>query len=136
MEREINGGINDLKKMFKNVFKKKEIIRVFIENLKINLYEFCWKTEFGTGNAAHTGILTGIIWSIKGVIVSSLGSRMNKFSGIQIKVNPVFNKRTFKTRLRCIFSVKLGNIILATLKVVVYKFKGGTAKCQNIRLKN
>lgn len=90
---------------------------------KITLREFYWLTEFGTKDAAKTGILVGTLWSLKTIIYGYLHSMVKKVKkNPQISVCPDFqNKKTF-CNLICIFDISCGHIIISGFKAASILF--------------
>ncbi len=86
-----------------------------------------WKTTFGFSDAAITGILAGFFWMIKGVILNRLKNRTILTSQPVINVIPVFEHVTFEIDFRCIFSVRIGNVISAAISILNFKSKEVTS---------
>lgn len=73
-----------------------------------------WQTKFGLGDAASTGILTGIIWGVKSTLTNWFSARVKRFCHhTQLAVIPVFSAASFSMEVHCIFEVRLGHIIIA-----------------------
>lgn len=75
--------------------------------------EFRWVTRFGAGDPALTGLLTGVVWSVKGTVFGLLNRNMRLTREPVIRVEPDFQSFTFRTSVRCIVRVRLGDIISA-----------------------
>ncbi|WP_018250063.1 DUF2953 domain-containing protein [Orenia marismortui] len=85
---------------------------------------FSWKTNFGFANPAYTGVITGFLWSIKGVIISIIENNLKFKSRPFFEVNPEFDYPIpFKTKFEGIFVFKLGNIMFIGLKVSFIQLK-------------
>lgn len=126
---------NKFKRLLKIIFDHQQISIIFSGlNLKCN--QFCWQTDFGLGDPAYTAITNGLIYSIKGIILTVLCQKVCKLKNPVIKVNPDFYQKKFKTELKGIFSLYLGNIIFTGLNLLIYRLKGEIKIWQNIRLKN
>ncbi|MBU5677530.1 DUF2953 domain-containing protein [Alkaliphilus sp. MSJ-5] len=91
---------------------------------KLIISNISWVTELGTGDAAETAIITGVIWTIKLGLISLVCNRYNSLD-IFVNVVPNYNIKTFKTSIDCIFRIKLGHIINAGLKTLLVKIKDG-----------
>ena len=70
-----------------------------------------WKTICGSEDAELTAIGTGMLWTIKGLMVSRLKKHVIVTKKPMIHVKPVFGHNSFKVDFQCIFSVRFGNII-------------------------
>lgn len=131
---------SNLKTKKKNFFDLKEIdhyqkeLSNFVEHYykvllyiskKIVLKSFQWKTILGMGDAALTGTIIGIVWAVKGILVSILQNHI-RCEEVDILVNPSFQEQRFITNLDSIIHIKTGHIIIAALKLgIVFILKGG-----------
>ncbi|MEG6585677.1 DUF2953 domain-containing protein [Dendrosporobacter sp. 1207_IL3150] len=85
--------------------------------------KFYWKTTFGCDDAASTAVVTGALWSVKSLLVNYLQSRTNFKEKPVVKVIPAFGQEKIDIELLCIFSIKLGNVIDASKRVLYTKAK-------------
>ncbi|ATW24091.1 DUF2953 domain-containing protein [Candidatus Formimonas warabiya] len=94
---------------------------------KITVREFSWFTEIGTNEAANTGMLTGILWSVKPMAFAWFYHYVKKFTRPPaIGVIPNFQKQIAASNVRCIFDVRCGHIIIGGIKALyIFKRKGG-----------
>ncbi|SHJ48315.1 DUF2953 domain-containing protein [Paramaledivibacter caminithermalis] len=97
----------------------KNIIRYLID--RINFRTLLWKTEVGFEDAALTGITSGIINIFKSNLFTMLNSSKKKPEKIHLKILPNFNKHVLKTDLNCIFTMRIGYIIIVGLKYLWIK---------------
>ena len=72
-----------------------------------------WKTMYGSEDAEKTGIVTGMFWTIKELMITRLEKRIIITNNPIIHVNPIFGQNSFKVDFQCIFSMRLGNVIHA-----------------------
>ncbi|HBS58018.1 MAG TPA: hypothetical protein DEA44_01985 [Firmicutes bacterium] len=89
---------------------------------KIRFERFYWVSRIGLEDAAETAVLVGGCWAIKSYIASALWHRhccaeTRPF----IRVLPVYNQQVFHTDFECIFSIRLGHIIGAGIRLMRYK---------------
>jgi hypothetical protein len=119
---------NTTAKLYNQYFDALNYIRrkVCITNLE-------WETEFGTGDAAITGILSGVFWGIKGNLFTIM-KRHTHSEHIAFKIIPYFDKELFKTYLHCIIKLKIGHAIIATAKIAYLYLKRGDK--QNVKSSN
>lgn len=109
-----------LKRFFQLYFHVLEYLR---KNIKINY--LLWITKFGTEDAATTAILSGFFWMIKGNLMAIIKNNM-QCNEINLNVIPRFDEQIFKTMINCIISIKIGYIIIATIKFgYTFLRKGG-----------
>lgn len=86
------------------------------------LKRFDWRIRFGTPDAAATGMLSGVAWSIMGMITSAFYKRLGpKWNQPVLKVEPDFRKQGFSTALDCIFKIRVGNIMVTGIKILKKK---------------
>lgn len=90
---------------------------------KISLREFSWCTEIGTNEAAKTGILVGVLWSLKSMIYGYLYTMAGKVkNNPQISVCPDFQKEKAFCNMICIFDISCGHIIIGGFKAISILF--------------
>ncbi|MCL6570174.1 MAG: DUF2953 domain-containing protein [Bacillus sp. (in: Bacteria)] len=110
------------KELLDHVMGMHVIIRKFFR--KVTLKKFEWETMVGVGDAAHTGMVTGALWTIKGGILGLLSHYFKVKEVPKLAVNPHFQCAIIQTGLTCIFQFRIGHAMLAGLKL--FKFwKGG-----------
>lgn len=84
---------------------------------------FVWFSTLGLSDPALTGVLYGLAWDLKGMIMGLLQSG-HKFScQPRIKLTPSFLHSGLDTLLDCIFKIKLGHIILAGFHGIVARLR-------------
>ncbi|TLS39106.1 DUF2953 domain-containing protein [Pseudalkalibacillus caeni] len=115
-----------LKTLFKNMeeFQLKikqiadfhSIVRRFLNH--ITVHQLHWQTAFGLGDAAATGTAAGIVWTIKGGIVTFVSTYMRLKDEPLLEVRPIFQGVTSFTHLECMISFRLGHAMGAALKIV------------------
>lgn len=79
---------------------------------------FHWRTAFGSEDAAVTALSTGILWAIKGVVLTRIRRQIPFTTRPVIQVAPAFGVSKFETELKCIFRVRLGHVINATTRLI------------------
>lgn len=91
---------------------------------RVHLRRFQWKTELGTGDPSQTGFLIGMVWGVKGFLLS-LFYRLFSPGGARpvVAVTPSFDKACFNILLDCVFEVRIGYIILTGFKALILRFK-------------
>ncbi|MTI48165.1 DUF2953 domain-containing protein [Sporosalibacterium faouarense] len=102
----------------------KTISKYMLKKIKIN--EVNWETKIGFHDSSVTAVLTGFVWSIKNIILSFLVSTYDKkIEKMHLNVLPAFNENIFETHLNCIIKLKMAYIIIAGLKGLKVKIRGG-----------
>ena len=82
-------------------------------NQSLHCEQLQWKTIYGSEDAEQTGIVTGMLWSVKALIIARLKKHVIVINKPIINVNPIFGQNTVKVDFQCIFSMGLGNVINA-----------------------
>lgn len=85
-----------------------------------------WKTIYGSEDSAITGLMTGVLWSVKGMLITILRRRFFFTASPQIVVEPIFGQSCLDVNFQCIFSLRVGKIINAASIFVKSKGKGAT----------
>lgn len=101
------------------------LYRRFARQLQRNMTceGFYWQTRFGNDDAALTGMIVGAFWVIKSEILVMLQRRL-KFSAMpNIKVIPVYDSAVFEVAFKCIFAIRVGNVINAMFSLVNFPQK-------------
>jgi hypothetical protein len=84
-----------------------------------------WKSCCSTGDAMYTGLLTGVIWSIKGIVVGLL-NKWIEMKELNLNVAPDFNfiKPRLKSEITGIFKIRLVHIIFIAYLMLVWIVRG------------
>ena len=125
---EIMTSLKDFRELLQHVAGLHRIVRTFFS--KINVYDVKWQTVFGTGDAASTGTMTGLIWGAKGGVIGVVSGYMNLQEMPQIAVFPSFQKAIIQTDFSCIITFRIGHAMLAGIKLIKF-WKGGKPKFQS-----
>ncbi len=109
--------IKDLRNIYEHFYLYYDKFSNIFDYLKtrIIIREFLWITEWGTGDAAVTGMFSGVFWALKGFFVSM----MQKYFCCEkttIHIDTKFNKKIFNTTMDCIIHIKMGHIINISFK--------------------
>lgn len=98
----------------------------FIERImrRLTCEKISWQTRFGSDDAAVTSMGAGLFWLLKSQIYAFLKRRVKFAAKPEFQVIPVFSAIAFDVELECIFSIRLGNVINATLSQINFPRKG------------
>ncbi|MFD0827281.1 DUF2953 domain-containing protein [Neobacillus sp. M.A.Huq-85] len=116
-------NFKNTKEILNHVIHMHIIIRKFLK--KVSIKQFEWHTMFGVGDAAHTGVLCGGLWTIKGGIAGLLSNYFNLKEMPILTVTPHFQATVIQTQISCMFQFRIGQAILAGLKLMRF-WKGGS----------
>ncbi|RNB77748.1 DUF2953 domain-containing protein [Brevibacillus panacihumi] len=97
----------DVQPVFKHFFKR------------IRCTKLEWHTAMGTGQADETGALTGMVWSIKSVIVGVASHTLSFRTMPRISVQPVWNQSLLQTQIQCNLRLYVGDALLAGIKILL-----------------
>jgi hypothetical protein len=101
-----------LRKAFERYVKKRLLVKDF--KLHINL---------GTGDAFYTGIASGSVWALAGMITAFICNNFD-VEKKTIIVKPHFSEKIFEIDLFCIFNLRIVNIISIIGKASADYFSG------------
>ncbi|MEN6412523.1 MAG: DUF2953 domain-containing protein [Veillonellales bacterium] len=73
----------------------------------------CWKTIFGSEDAAVTGMMVGALGLMEKFLITVMKCRIEFLQKPVVTVIPVFDRRQLEIDFQCIFSIRLGNVIKA-----------------------
>ncbi|WP_449537253.1 DUF2953 domain-containing protein [Ferdinandcohnia sp. Marseille-Q9671] len=116
---------HDSKVILNRVVDLIPIIKDFLK--KVTITKFEWHSQIGTGDAAQTGIVTGVGWSIKGTIVGVISHYLNLKVHPDYSITPYFQHTVSETKLGCMFHFRIGQAMVAGIRLVK-KWRGGLPK--------
>lgn len=117
-------SIKDFKTLIEHIAGFYKVIRAFLR--KVSIEKFQWHTLVGVGDAAYTGMVAGALWTAKGGLLGLLGSLMKLEEIPEVTVTPSFQMAVTQTSLKCMIRFRIGNAILAGIKLFKL-WKGGKA---------
>ena len=107
----------------------------FLTLLKIiHIDSFRWETMVGTNDAAETGVLTGIIWAMKSMVLAGVCHFFVMNDSPRLIVQPDFQQKTLRLQLDCIIHVSVGQAMFTACKLGILWMREGIM-WRNIRLK-
>ncbi|MGP3562187.1 MULTISPECIES: DUF2953 domain-containing protein [Geobacillus] len=105
-----------VKRFLKQVVDLHEIMKRFYRHITITTWE--WKTNIGTGDAASTGLVAGLGWSLKYTITGAV-SRYTKMNTIPvIVIVPAYDRIVSETSFLCMFHFRIGHAMVAGLRII------------------
>jgi hypothetical protein len=94
---------------------------------KIYIRKLQWHTVLGTGDAAATGIATGLLWNVKTIFSTLLGAGFKLKLLPDLHITPCFDGAMFITSFDCILSIRIGHAITAAMLYLTANKKDGDA---------
>lgn len=86
---------------------------------RVELHYLEWHTLIGLSDAAYTGMAVGGLWSVKGLVLSILYRICKKTkTRPEVTVVPHFTGPAFGLLLHCIFTVRIGHIMVTVIRMV------------------
>jgi len=110
---------------FKKFCSENNDLICYIRNFfyeRVMLVDFNLKIKEGTGNAFYTGILSGVLWSLSGILTSYL-SNSYKHMKKCVSINPCFDSEIFTVDFVCIFHARFVHIIMVLVRIMVRRHK-------------
>ncbi|RXS88610.1 DUF2953 domain-containing protein [Geobacillus sp. PK12] len=105
-----------LKRFLEQVVDLHEIMKQFYRHVTITKWE--WKTRIGTGDAASTGLLVGLGWSLKYMIIGAASRYMNMKTTPAVAIVPAYDRAASETVFLCMIQFRIGHAMVAGLRVV------------------
>ncbi|TFB25048.1 hypothetical protein E3U55_01250 [Filobacillus milosensis] len=124
-EKENNKSFNidDFKKQWTVVDEVIHTTRDVIPHFKKAMYSvklkyFKWDTLVGLKSAHHTAIITGCLYSVKGICSSVLTEVLHNETIPTYTIQPHYSRLTYQTEFKCIFSFQIGKIMRELYSIV------------------
>ncbi|MFZ3578224.1 DUF2953 domain-containing protein [Virgibacillus sp. DJP39] len=121
-----------LDKILKNESSLSDIMqdgKIFIHTIKktipslswllkrLYIYKFQWDTKIGAGEVSSTGMLSGGVWSIKGIVLAFLRETTHVACDLNVNVIPYFKQNLFSTKIEMKMSIRFWQAALGGLKL-------------------
>ncbi|MFS0787509.1 DUF2953 domain-containing protein [Shouchella sp. 1P09AA] len=120
-------GVADLRMLLKKARrfaahfpKMKQSLNRFLS--KLTFKHVTWKTEFGTGDAATTAQVAGLIWTIKTCCLGWIQAKVRWDGEHKLEVTPHFQAKGYRLFLSCIVTFTLWHAIV-TMLLFLFSYK-------------
>lgn len=117
--------LSNSKEILTHVVHFHRIVSSFLAKLTIKNIE--WSSIVGLGDAAHTGMISGAIWAVKGSIIGIISNYMKLKDMPKINIYPQFQGVASETLFSCMIQFRIGHAMMAGIKLVKY-WKDGFPK--------
>ncbi|WP_171046249.1 DUF2953 domain-containing protein [Lentibacillus cibarius] len=119
-EQSFQETLTIIHKFSKNFSEKMKDVNTAVSVVlkRIRFHSISWKTDVGTGKADTTGMVTGGIWGMKGMVIGLLTSKSTLVTEPSIVVTPFFNQRKISSVFDCMITIRVGQAIYAFLKFI------------------
>lgn len=112
---EATSPLRQIENMIEQIGPFYSLLKNFFQKIKVK--QLIWTSEIGTGEAASTGIATGLGWAVKGNVVGMIRRLFIIKAKPEIQVYADFQKAVVRTNFHCMFQVRIGQTILASIQV-------------------
>ncbi len=116
--REIIHSFKVTKEFMRHVVHLNEIVKKFLAHVSITTFE--WQTRIGTGDAAYTGMVAGLGWSLKYGVVALLSKYMKLKTIPMLTITPCFQQAVSETKFVCMIHFRIGHAMLAGIRIMKY----------------
>lgn len=116
--KEMMDNFQKAKEFAKHVVRLNEIIKKFLGHISITKFE--WQTKIGTGNAATTGMIVGLGWSLKYSLLAFFSKYMKLKTSPFFMITPSFHEAASETKFVCMIHFRIGHAMLAGIRMVKY----------------
>lgn len=119
-------NLGKIKRLLQRILPSAKIFKPLVKQLlkQARLEKLVWKTEFGTSNAALTGVSVGLAWILHGWLMAILQNEKGwTIEPENIDFVPVFDKACFSTFFHCILSIRIAHVITAQFQWLKLKLR-------------
>jgi hypothetical protein len=116
--KEIAYSFKESKDFVRHVVHFHVIIRKFMARVSVTKFE--WHTKIGTGDAAQTGMIVGVGWSLKYAIVALVSKYMKLKEAPFLSITPSFQQPISEMKFICMIHFRIGHAMLAGIRIVKY----------------
>ncbi|MEX2103766.1 MAG: DUF2953 domain-containing protein [Bacilli bacterium] len=106
-----------------NIKNLHQLLLQVLRHVKVD--ELIWKSRIGTGDAAETGVLTGIAWSVKSTLIGYITSYIQLFTIPKMDIAPSFHETKLETTFRCVFRFRVIYGVVIGLRLFFRALKNG-----------
>ncbi|HEU4963801.1 MAG TPA: DUF2953 domain-containing protein [Bacilli bacterium] len=116
----------EIEKVRKRISKYKGAIKRLTKSYEVESYK--WYTMFGTGDAADTATISGLLWALKGFIGGYVYTYFRVKKRLQYTVKPHFQAKGFRMDFAMRIKIHLGKTIIRAIPLLLLYWKEGRKK--------
>lgn len=116
-----NRGIRHYFEKFNATQEELKTFYYYLKRFRID--EITWETTIGLRDADKTGLYSGSLWALKGVLLSVLSS-ITKLKDFRINITPDFANYKISSEFSCILRIRLVHIIRINILRWLSKIRG------------
>ncbi|WP_026701384.1 DUF2953 domain-containing protein [Salibacterium aidingense] len=113
---EMKSQMESFRLWLSHVNELRPLLFSFLNKWKIK--KLCWRSRFGTGDAAWTGFLSGSCWTVKHMAVGLLSAVCRLKCTPEVEISPDFQNQRFEAEFLCMVTVRLGHAIITGIRVL------------------
>lgn len=121
--------LDSIAEVIKSMQEIHTMMKGFLQKVKIKNWR--WRSQVGTGDAASTGVITGYVWSVKGMIVGMTGHYMDIIGAPQLEVSPIFQGKTVASHCELTASFRIYRAAKSAIRILVFLKKQGVITTNN-----
>ncbi|MGG0188111.1 DUF2953 domain-containing protein [Bacillus rhizoplanae] len=121
--------LDSIAEVIKRMQEIHTMMKGFLQKVKIKNWR--WRSQVGTGDAASTGVITGYVWSVKGMIVGVAGNYMEIIDAPQLEVTPIFQGKTVASHCELTASFRIYRAVKAVVRIFVFLKQQGVIATDN-----
>jgi hypothetical protein len=114
--REVSHYMNKISLLRQRVHDFNKIIKMTLSQFHCDQFE--WRTRVGVGDAAVTGIITGLVWGVKSSILTIFTQYIRLSADPKINVVPAFQSTSIDTHFRCVLRFRIGHALIAGIRLI------------------
>ncbi|MBB5324483.1 hypothetical protein HNQ34_001580 [Anoxybacillus tepidamans] len=126
--REIIHSFKEAKEFAQHVVHLHVIVRKFLSHVSVTKLE--WQSKIGTGDAAETGMIVGIGWSLKYGLAALISKYMSLKTVPFLSITPSFQQAVSETKFICMIHFRIGHAMIAGMRIVKY-WRGNRLKMKS-----
>ncbi|PGZ96602.1 Yvgn And cofactor Nadph [Bacillus pseudomycoides] len=121
--------LDSIAEIIKRMQEIHTMFKGFLQKVKIKNWR--WRSQVGTGDAASTGVITGYVWSVKGMIVGMTGHYMDIIGAPQLEVAPIFQGKTVASHCELTASFRIYRALKTAIRIFVFLKQQGVISTNN-----
>ena len=114
--KEVMDNFRKAREFTERVVRLYDIMKNFFRHVSITKFE--WQTKIGIGDAAATGMIVGLGWSLKYSVLAVCSKYMKLKTTPMITIIPSFHQAVSETKFICMIDFRIGHAILAGIRVI------------------
>lgn len=84
----------------------------------ISVHQINWHTHLGVKDADVTGVVTGMVWIAKGIMIACIDRVSHLQCTPDISIVPYFQQTVIESEVKCMISIKVGNAMFRAFQLI------------------